>query len=452
MQINKNTEMIIVGGGITGLVAAYLAARGGKKVSIIEASNNFGGLLNTFSIAGKQLEHYYHIFCTHDKEFHWLIKELNIQDQVIFKKTSMGVFRNGKIYDFNSLIDLLKFKPIRFFDKIKFIFNTLYLCWFANWKKYENVSCASWFQKWSGKSTCTALWMPMLNIKFGPYASEVPLAWMIGRLRQRVKSRKNTVEYLAYINGSLQILLDALIDKLKDLNVEFINNAPIETIEIKKNKIQYITSSGRKIVGDKYLFTIPGVYLGKLLRKNAPVLSEKLEQIKYFGAVCVVVEMKHALSNCFWLNVADDGFPFGGVIEQTNLIDPEYYNGSHIVYFSRYFSWEEKIADMDDEEIKTHMLSHVHKIYPHFKESSIKNTYVFKTMTAAPVCDLNFSKKIPNCKTDITNLFVANMAHVYPDERASNNSIRIAAEACRVMGMDTSYVPKNCSLSGVVGF
>jgi hypothetical protein len=44
------------------------------------------------------------------------------------------------------------------------------------------------------------------------------------------------------------------------------------------------------------------------------------------------------------------------------------------------------------------------------------------------------------------------MAHVYPDERSANNSIRIAAEACKVMGISAEIIPQNASLSGKIGF
>ena len=42
---------------------------------------------------------------------------------------------------------------------------------------------------------------------------------------------------------------------------------------------------------------------------------------------------------------------------------------------------------------------------------------------------------------------MANMMHIYPDERSVNNSIRLAAESCTVMGVDTSFVPHGSSMS-----
>jgi protoporphyrinogen oxidase len=445
-------EITIIGGGITGLAAAYIAAKSGKKVRVLEANASFGGLLSTFEIGGNRLEHYYHHFFTHDAEINWLIKDLGISEKLRYRKTRMGVYRKGAIYDFNTPVDLLKFKPISFFDKVKFGFSSLFLGKIANWEKFEGISALQWFYKYAGKSSTDSLWKPLLDIKFGPYANKVPLAWMVGRLRQRMNSRKNGDERLGYIDGSLQVLLNALLSKLKELNVELINNAKVTKVHIENNGISGIETTQGEYKGGEFLFTIPSNYLSKLLENQSPSLSKSLANIEYFGAVCTILELKKPLSNIYWLNIADENFPFGGVIEHTNFIDSTEYSGSHIVYLSRYFAHSEPIASMGEEEIKQLMIQPLNRIYPHFTESDIKKVYIFKTQTAATVCDLHFSKKVPNCKTEIKNLFICSMPHIYPDERSTNNSIRIAAEACRVMGIDASFVPANASLSGKLGF
>jgi hypothetical protein len=46
---------------------------------------------------------------------------------------------------------------------------------------------------------------------------------------------------------------------------------------------------------------------------------------------------------------------------------------------------------------------------------------------------------------------MAAMPHVYPDERSTNNSIRIAAAAIAAMGMDSSFVPEGTSLASKYG-
>jgi len=445
-------DIVIIGGGITGLSAAYIAAKAGKKVTIIEASETFGGLLNTFEIGNTRLEYYYHHFFTHDLELNWLIKDLNLEDKLIYTKSSMGVYRNGIIFPFNTLIDLFKFKPIKLTDKLKFGLSSIYLSYIAKWDRFENVSCLDWFKKWSGASTTSSLWEPMLNVKFGTYAAKVPLSWMIGRLRQRIHSRKEGIEKLGYIEGSLQVLLDALMKSLESMDVKLINNQPVKKINIQDGRVTSVQTSISDYFGNQFLFTIPGMNIGELLKKDCPSLSSSLNNVKYFGAICLILELHKPLSNIYWLNIADKGFPFGGVIEHTNLIDSERYGGSHIAYLSRYFSKEEDIAGMNDEMVKELMIGNLSRIYPEFHTDWIKNIYIFRTNTAATVCDLNFSKKIPNCKSPVTNLFIANMSHVYPDERSTNNSIRVAIEACKTMGITNKNVLKTNSLSGKIGF
>lgn len=445
-------NIVIVGGGITGLAAGYLAAKAGNKVTVLEASSKFGGLLNTFEVGGNRLEFYYHHFFTHDSELRWLLKELGIDSKLRFHSSSMGIYRNGKIYPFDNVFDLLRFSPLSFFDKIRFGLTSIYLGRFADWRKYETISCTKWLKRWAGEGVAKNIWNPLLKVKFGIYKDRVPVSWMVGRLRQRMQSRKKGNEKLGYIEGSLQVLLDTLVSKLRAFGVEMVSEAEVTQLKIQGDQVVSIITTKGTYFGEDFLVTIPGTYLADLVAPYSGSLSGALFSVKYFGAVCTVLELDRPLSDIYWLNIAEENFPFGGVIEHTNLVSPEHYDGKHIIYLSRYFANEEPIARMNEGEIQALMIDSLSKIYPKFSDKWIQRVSVFRTNTAATVCDENFSKKVPSCKTNIRNMFVVNMAHIYPDERSANNSIRIAAEACRIMGIDTSYVPRNSSLSALIGF
>lgn len=446
-------KLIVAGGGITGLSIAYIASKSDYEITVLEASDKMGGLLNTFEIENNHLEYFYHHFFTHDEEINWLIKDLGIEDKLIFNKTNMGVYRDGEIFDFNTPIDLLRFKPINFIDKLKFGFSSLYLSYLADWHDYENVSALSWLKKYAGKTTTEALWKPMLDVKFGPYADQVPLSWLIGRLKQRLSSRKKGEELLGYLKGGLQTLLDELLKKLKESgNVTLEVNSPVNDLTIKNNTLQEVLTPNGKYQGDKVILTFPTTYIKKLFHKGYPKLYRDLDSHEYFGAICTILKLKEPLSDIYWLNVAEEGFPFGGVIEHTNFISPRAYNGKNIVYLSRYFALDEPISDLNDEEIKKIMTDKLNVMYPELCSNSIEDIYVFKSKTAAPVIHLNYSETVLPCNLPIENLFLANMMHIYPDERSVNNSIRVASEACRVMGIPSDFVPKGNSLAGKIGF
>src|SRR5690242_6318743 len=171
-------SLVIVGGGITGLASAYLAAKAGVKVTVLEAADSAGGLLGTFEVGGNRLECFYHHAFTHDVELLWLLRELGIEDRMEFHRGTMGVYRDGRTYDFNRPADLLHFTPMTLVDKVRFALTSLYLARGADWQRHEGVSALDWFHRNAGPRTTQALWEPLLRVKFGPYAGQIPLAWM----------------------------------------------------------------------------------------------------------------------------------------------------------------------------------------------------------------------------------------------------------------------------------
>lgn len=443
-------HILILGGGITGLAAAYMASKAGCGVTVVESSSEMGGLLRTFPIGGNRLECYYHHFFTHDAELRWLLEELGLADRLEFLDASMGVFRNGAIHPFNGVGDLLSFSPLDLLGKMRFAATSAYLGKFANWRHHEGEPAMSWFRRYAGAAATEAIWGPLLDIKFGPYADKVPTAWMVGRLRQRMNSRKKGDEKLGYIRGSLKVVLDRLITRLTEAGVNLVTDAPVEKLLGTRERITGVQTSRGIHAGDAVLATVPTPVLSTLAVPLDPGYAEELARIQYFGAVCTILETSVPLSGTYWLNIADPGYPFGGVVEHTNLIPSRDYGGSHITYLSRYFAPDDPLATASREKLVEQMLAPLPRIYPDFSRDVVRNIHLFKTSTAAVVCDLNFSERVPHCRTPLKNLYLASMAHVYPDERSCNNSIRVAAEACRVMGIDSSMVPRQASLSGLI--
>jgi protoporphyrinogen oxidase len=443
-------NLIVVGGGITGLAAAYLVARTGAQVTVLEGANTMGGLLNTFEVGGNRLEWFYHHAFTHDVELLWLLRELGIEDRMRFECGTMGVYRAGHTYPFNAPSDLLGFKPMGLGDKARFALTSLYLARVAKWRDYENVPALEWFQRHAGHQTTESLWEPLLRVKFGPYADKTPLSWMVGRLRQRVNSRKGSEEKLGYLQGSLHVLLQSLLKALEQKGVRLLTNARVNSVTVQNGELRSLQTDAGTFDADAFLFTIPTTHLAELMQPVAEPYAAQLRQIEYFGAVCTVLELNQPLSSTYWLNIADPGFPFGGIIEHTNLIPAREYEGRNLVYLSRYFAASDSLATMAPGAIQTLMLDGLKRVYPNLSDGQILKVHVFSSRTAAVVCDLNFSKKVPACRAPLKRMFLAAMPHVYPDERSCNNSIRVAAEACKAMGLNTDDVPRRASLSGQI--
>ena len=95
------TRVAIVGGGLTGLSAAYELTKSSFEVELFEAESELGGLAGSFSVADTRLEKFYHHWFTSDHDIISLINELGLS-----KKVS-EVDSNTAVYVGNSFLNSL---------------------------------------------------------------------------------------------------------------------------------------------------------------------------------------------------------------------------------------------------------------------------------------------------------------------------------------------------------
>jgi protoporphyrinogen oxidase len=62
------TRSVVIGGGISGCVAALRLARAGREVVLLERGPNLGGLVVSFEIGGTPLECFYHHVFPNERE------------------------------------------------------------------------------------------------------------------------------------------------------------------------------------------------------------------------------------------------------------------------------------------------------------------------------------------------------------------------------------------------
>ena len=448
-------KTIIVGAGATGLATAYLLAKQGHEVEIVESSDRVGGLLSTFDVGnGTRLEYFYHHFFTHDAEMNWLLSELGLADDILFKTSTMAVYRNGQHYPFNGIRDLLSFSAMGWLARFRFGISSALLAYRRKYSQCESQSALNWFYSHAGKDATESIWRPMLEVKFGEEADKIPLAWIASRLRQRVLSRKSGSESLGYLKGSLQRLSDTLEQALSGMGVKFRLQSPVNRLV--SNRVNQPTLeliSGETIEAERVVFTIPTCHLAPIFSTADPEYATRLGSMEYLGAFCTVLSLNEQLANAYWTNIADGSCDFGGVIEQTHLVPPSEYDGQNLVYLSRYVAQQDRMWSMTDDQILSMQLDQLERVYDRELRTKLNRFWVFRTRTAAPLTGMGFRDQVPPFASPIQNVYVASMCHLYPEERSVNNSIRVAAELMRAMGESEAWqqVPSGISEAGQIG-
>ncbi len=147
----------------------------------------------------------------------------------------------------------------------------------------------------------------------------------------------------------------------------------------------------------------------------------------------MILETDRKLSDTYWLNIADPAVPFTGVIEHTNFVPPEQYGGSHITYLSKYIEVTDPVWTMDDDDLFRSYIPALKRINPAFDPSWVITKRVFRERAAQPIVPLGYSALVPDMRTPIPNVYLANTTQIYPEDRGTNYSIAYGQDVAKLM-------------------
>lgn len=425
MSSQSTPCVTIVGGGFTGLASAYELAKRGIRVTVLESESEIGGLAAAFDVAGEKLDRFYHHWFTNDLDVMSLIDELELQDKVEISPTNTGIYYANNFFKLSTPWDLLKFKPLKFWDRIRLGLLALRARRVDDWRQLEGKTAQEWLQELGGKNVYRVVWQPLLKGKFGPYAEDVSAVWFWNKLKLRGGSRgKKGEERLAYFKGGFVALAQALAEKIEALGGTIELNTRVE--KITQTPEGWTTQTADKaIVSNQVLVTTALPLAAKMFEHWASDdYLAKLNRIQYIGNICLVLELDRSLSKTYWLNVNDPSFPFVGVIEHTNFEKPETYGGRHIVYLSKYLPHTDTLYQMDADAFLAYAIPYLQTMFPNFDPSWIQKHHLWKARWSQPVVEKHYSQMIPEAHGPKEGLHLCSMAQIYPEDRGTNYAIR----------------------------
>jgi len=423
--LTHTTQVTIVGGGFTGLSAAYELAKAGIAVTVLEASNEIGGLAAAFEVGGEKLDRFYHHWFTNDLEVMGLINELGVSERVDISPTNTGIYYANNFFRLSTPWDLLNFTPLGFADRIRLGLLALRARRVNDWMALESQTAQDWLRSLGGEAVYRVVWQPLLKGKFGPYADQVSAVWFWNKLKLRGGSRgKGGEERLAYFRGGFVALADTLTARIRALGGRIEMNASVESIQQREGMWEALTPSGT-VRSRRILATTALPLVADMVRQWAPPsYVAELERIKYIGNVCLVLELDRSLSETYWLNVNDPSFPFVGVIEHTNFESPKTYGGRHIVYLSKYLPHTDRLYAMGADELLDYALPYLQTMFPTLQREWILNHHLWRARWSQPVVEKHYSQLIPSEDAPAPGLHLCSMAQIYPEDRGTNYAVR----------------------------
>ena len=434
---NKQYTVDVLGAGISGLTAAYrLHQLVGEKahIRVWEKDNGLGGLAGTFEADDFVIEKFYHHLFKRDTALRNLIAELGMEQDLCWEPAATGSYYFQQPYRLSSPIDLLRFKPLPFWSRIKMGLMVLRARRVKQWQALDDKTVRDYIVEMAGEKVYNVVWKPLLDGKFGKYADEVSAAWLWCKLVDRGSSRnKGGFELLGHLKGGLGRVFEGMAKTLKDAGHEIHLGEPIQKLHSTNGKITAIETANQRLDTDAILAGIHTPQLARLLSDEHQTYKKQLNEIAYLANVCLVLVLKKSLSEFYWTNVTDTNSPFVGVIEQTKWTGTEAYAGNHIAYLSAYVPQDEERLTWSSEQLLNFYLPYIKKIFPHFELSNVVKSYTWTAGYTQPIVRVGYRHIVPQMQTPISNMVLATMAQIYPNDRQVSNGVMKAGEAADLL-------------------
>ncbi len=432
----------IIGGGFTGLTAAYRLSKLGHSVTIFEKEKTPGGLALGFKEKEWEwtLEAHYHHWFANDQNVLDLAKEISYD--VLIKRPKTSVFVDGKTYQLDDPVRVLTFPKLPLLDRFRMAATLGFLKFNPFWQILEGTRAANFLPITMGEKAYSMLWQPQLENKFGAYAPDISLAWFWARIKKRT-------EKLVYPKAGFLSFANALVKKIEENGGKVLFNTEVVKLKSEgKVSIKYLYSSSEALLNrevnnetmeqlsnfDKVLVTTPSFFFINIAPQLPDVYKKKLLMLKGIGAINLILRLKKPFfsDNTYWLSICDKKSPIMAIVEHTNFMDKKYYNNEHIVYVGNYFPHNHPYMKMPAEELLKIYTPYLKKINPNFQASLIK-THIFKAPFAQPIIPINYSKIIPPLETPLAHVYLANIQQVYPWDRGTNYAVELGEKVAKLI-------------------
>jgi len=430
MDNRKKKRVDVIGAGISGLASAYFLAESSTRLEIHlwERDSTLGGLAGSFSTEYFTVEKFYHHLYRRDIALTALIEQLGLGNDLEWRAASTGAYYQQRPYRLSSPLDLLKYKPLDFLDRLRLGWLMVHVRRCKDWHQLDDIPVREYVTDIAGEAVYKIVWEPLFRGKFGQYADSISAAWLWSKLVDRGGSRNiGGQEVLGYLRGGLGRVFDAMVHCIRNRGHSVHMGCGVKKLACNGDgKIQTIVTDNGTYETDFVLSGLQVPDLADILPDAFAPYRRSLRQINFLGTICLVLTLNRPLSEFYWTNVTDPSFPFVGIIEQTKWADREDFSGKHVAYISAYVPSDDPRTDMDTDTLVSFYLPYIQRIFPDFSRAHIESQTSWRAPYTQPIVQVGYRHLIPEIDAPIDNLFVCTMAQIYPHDRQVSNGVEMA--------------------------
>jgi protoporphyrinogen oxidase len=450
-------RVCVIGAGVAGLAAGHRLSQSGHVCDLYERWPGLGGQAATIDVGGGvRLERYYHHLFMTDRHIQALCRQLGVPDEIEWRPSSIAMFTEGRCHAFTTPLDLLRYSPLTVRSRLRMGAAVLALQRRRRVEPFELITARAWIQRAMGEEVWQKVWGPLLRAKFGERADAIAMAWLWSKLtlRRELKGAEARGELLGYPRHSFERLFEAQQQVIEAAGGRVLVNRPVARLghdgdgfvihagapdSFRRghdpSRFELLPAPERY---DAVIATVPSdVFIGlldeRLRRRLRADYLRRVRASEYHTAVCLLMEVERPLTSFYWTNAIDPELPFCGLVEHTNFIEPERYNGRRFAYVANYVAEDDRLLELGADELLTAYEPGLRRINPGFSRDWVRDQWLFREPHAQPIVTIGYRDRMPALDTGIAGLVLANTTQIYPEDRGTNYSVRLGWDAAATL-------------------
>jgi oxygen-dependent protoporphyrinogen oxidase len=318
-------KTIVIGGGISGLAAAYALQKSEAEYLLLEASNHLGGKIVTYAGQGFLIEGGPDSFLTQKRAALDLCRELGLGDLLIGSNHTATpatyVLSKGKLYPMpegmmlmapTMILPILRSKLISWPGKLRMGLELF----IGRNTSVPDESLGAFVRRRMGSELLAKIAGPLMaGIHAGdPEAlslrSTFPIftdmekthrSLILGMMKRK-KAQPATPatsprpSMFTTLSGGLQQLPNAIAARLNPANVQ--RNTRVQSLAHDGNQYKLTLADGTFLYADHVIFTTPAYVTADIVQTLDPALAEKLREIRYVSTSTVSLAFRRSEITC----------------------------------------------------------------------------------------------------------------------------------------------------------
>lgn len=405
------------------MALAYRLGKDGQQVTVLEADSQLGGLATWHDFGGFDWDRFYHVILPTDRYLIPFVSEIGLADQLEWRRTYTGFFVDRTLHSVSSRMEFLRFPLLSLLSKARLAWTMVYCSRIDDWQSLEKETVESFLLRTSGRETYEKLWKPLLLAKLGENYRRVSAVFIWSYIKRLFSARDKSAnaEQLGHVTGGYKMIFDRLADHIRSFGGDIRLRAVVSSVRRSEGgRLQVETDTGRNEF-DHVICTSPVPVMRRIVAPELLRVSGDRD-IEYLGVVCPVIVSRKPLVPFYVVNIADAAIPFTGMIGMSTVIDVKNTGGRYLTYLPKYVLSSDGYLEYSDARIKAEFMAGIDRMLPDFDMSCIESVHVNRAIKVQPLQVLEYSKLVPQVRTDHPGLFVLNTSQ-FIHSTLNNNEV-----------------------------